>query len=296
MSWLRRIVGLLGVCSLLLASRTHAQSEQTTDESADANETPPDADQGEPALEQGDARPSPFDIAVGLAGFTRNFEYKDDLSGLRSYGLDMGPSLGLKLHWYPAAHCESGPAAQIGLDLRGQTAFALDSAFGGSKFPTSAHAFGLGVRGRLPLGEHELAAVIGYAHQTFAIDDASSKTGKLDPGVPSAAYSFARLGLEARLAFGEFAVAASVAYLPTFSTGEVERMFPNASAAGMEGDVSVSHALSQSFELMATIGVQRFAFDLSPKLSDVKAGRPIAGGALDQYLWGTLGARLVLGR
>jgi hypothetical protein len=296
MSLALRAIAAIGLCALMLTGRVRAQSEQATNVSAEADEAASDADQGEPALEQDAARPSPFDVALGLAGFTRNFAYKDDLSGLRSYGLDMGPSLALKLHWYPAAHFESGPAALIGLDLRGQTAFALDSAFGGNKFSTSAHAFGLGVRARLPLGEHELAAVVGYGQQSFAIDDAASKTGKLDPGVPSTAYSFARLGVEARVVFGDFAFAAAAAYLPTFSTGEVERMFPHASAAGVEGDVSLSHQLSQNFELIATLGMQRFAFDLSPTLADAKAGRPIAGGALDQYLWGTLGARLVLGR
>ena len=173
---------------------------------------------------------------------------------------------------------------------------ALDSAFGASKFPTSSNAFGIGARARLPLGEHELAAVIGYGHQSFTIDDATIETGKVDPGVPSAAYSFARLGTELRLLFGDFAVGAALAYLPTFSTGEVGRMFPHASAAGVEGELSFSHALSSAFDLSLTFGLQRFAYSMNPKLSEVSAGRPIAGGALDQYLWGAFGARFVLGR
>jgi hypothetical protein len=42
--------------------------------------------------------------------------------------------------------------------------------------------------------------------------------------------------------------------------------------------------------------LQRFAYSLKPQLSEVAKGRPIAGGALDQYLWGALGARFFLGR
>jgi hypothetical protein len=296
MSSLLRAVAAISLCLACVgAGRLRAQYEPAPASPFAGEENPRSGEQEsapEPAAEQ----PSPFDAALGFAAFTRSFEYKDNLSGLRSYGLDLGPSLALRLHWYPGAHFDSGAASLFGLDLRGQTAFAIDSAFGADKYPTSSNALGIGVRARLPIEGHELAAVIGYGHQSFAIDDALSGRRKLDPGVPSTSYSFARLGAELRFVFGDYAASAAAAYLPTFSTGEVGRLFPHASAAGMETEISLSRALSSAFELSFTLGLQRFAYSLKPQLSEVKKGLPIAGGALDQYLWGSLGARFFLGR
>jgi hypothetical protein len=253
------------------------------------------AEEPQQAADDG-ARPSPFDVGLAMAGFSRSFEYHDDLSGLSSYDLGLAPTVMLKLHWYPAAHFQDGVLANIGLEVRGQLAFALDSSLDGASLPTSSHALGAGVRARLPLGQHELAALAGIASQTFAIDPGKSKAGPVNPGIPKVAYTYARLGIEARFALGEqFALGAALAYLPTFSLGQVEQWFPHASARGLEAELSLTHALSRAFELNATFGLQRFAFAFHPELDDVAKKRPIAGGALDQYLFGTLGARYVFG-
>lgn len=269
--------------------RTRAPDDENENEDARASaEEPQQAADGE--------RPSPFDVGLAMAGFSRSFQYHDDLSGLSSYALGLAPTVMLKLHWYPAAHFDDGALANLGLEVRGQLAFALDSSLDGASLPTSSHALGAGLRWRLPVGQHELGAIAGIASQTFAIDSAKSKAGTINPGVPKVAYTYARLGVDARFALGEqFAVGVALAYLPTFSLGQVEQWFPHASARGLEAELSVTHALSRAFELNATFGLQRFAFAFNPELGDVAKKRPIAGGALDQYLFGTLGARFVFG-
>jgi hypothetical protein len=268
--------------------------EQKNDEKDENDEAQAAAE--EPQQASDGTRPSPFDVGLAMAGFSRSFEYKDDLSGLSSYDLGLAPTVMLKLHWYPAAHFQDGALANIGLEVRGALAFALDSSLDGASLPTSSHAIGAGLRARLPLGEHELAAVAGIASQTFAIDSAKSKAGTINPGIPKVAYTYARLGIEGRFALGEqFAIGAALAYLPTFSLGQVEQWFPHASARGLEAELSGAYALSRAFELNVTFGLQRFAFAFHPELGDVAKKRPIAGGALDQYLFGTLGARFVFG-
>jgi hypothetical protein len=265
-----------------------AEGDENEDEDETAQESEGDGDT---------ELPSALDVGLSFAAFSRSFDYNDDLSGLRSYDLGLGPTLMLKLRWYPGAHFDDGLAAHIGLELRGQFAFGLDSALDDTSFPTSSRGFAAGLRARLPLDEHELAAVFGYANQTFAIDTVEDGGAQIDPGVPSAAYGYLRVGAEVRFAIGEtFAIGASAAYLPTLSAGEIDEWFPRGSATGMEGELMLSHALSPSLELSAAFGLQRFAFSFDPEPGDVAEDRPIAGGAVDQYLWGTLGIRWFLGR
>jgi hypothetical protein len=236
-------------------------------------------------------------VGLSFAAFSRSFDYKDDLSGLRTYHLGLGPTIMLKLRWYPAAHFDDSFAANIGLELRGAFAFALDSALDDTSFPTSSRALGGGIRARFPVGDHELAAIDGLANQTFAIDTTEDAGVEIDPGVPSTSYTYLRLGAELRFALGDtFALGLAAAYLPTLSTGELEKdeWFPRASAKGIEGEMSLSYALTPAFEVIGAAGLQRFAFSFDPQPEDVAANRAIAGGATDQYLWGTLGIRWAL--
>jgi hypothetical protein len=62
----------------------------------------------------------------------------------------------LSLGWYPVAHVSSGAAANIGLvgDFE-QSVGAKSKDERGVEHSTSMQAFSVGLRGRLPLGEHE---------------------------------------------------------------------------------------------------------------------------------------------
>jgi hypothetical protein len=281
-----------------------APAEQEAEEEEEEEEEDEDDTAQESDADDGD-RPSALDVGLSFAGFTRSFEYNDDLSSLRSYDLGLGPTVMLKLRWYPGAHFAGGVPAHIGLELRGQFAFAIDSALDDTSFPTSSQGFGVGLRARLPIDDHELAAVVGYAAQSYSIDTVEEMGIEVDPGVPSISYGYLRLGAELRFAIGEsFAIGAAAAFLPVLSTGDIgeDPWFPRASASGMEGELNVSHALTPALELNAAFGLQRFAFSFNPELEDamVTAERPtprrIAGGASDQYLWATVGVRWLLGK
>jgi hypothetical protein len=273
-----------------------ARAEEDEEEKNDEGEEEKEAEPEEEPSEADEAHPSPLDVGLGVVGFTRNFEYNDDLSGLSSYKLALGPSVALQAHWYPAAHFEDGVLANIGLDLRARMMFAVDTGLDDESFPTSSHAFGIGLRARLPVGEHELGAMVGYSNQTFAIESAKTDAGVVDPGIPSASYGMLRVELQARLAFGDAHIGAAAAFLPVLATGELEHWFPHSSAIGLEGQLSVGYALSRSVELEAAFGMQRIALKMNPELDDVDLGRPIAGGAIDEMLFGTVGAAFYLGR
>jgi len=267
------------------------------EEEADAEaEEEEQEEEDEPSQGDDGDRPSPLDVGIGMVGLSRSLEYNDDLTGLSTYHLDLGPSIALQARWYPAAHFDSGPLANIGLDLRGRLMFAVDSGLDDASYPTSSRALGIGLRGRLPLDEHEVAGVFGYASQTFEIDPTKTAAGEVPSGIPGTSYGMLRIGAEARLAFGEVHVGAAAAFLPVLSTGELEEWFPQASATGLEGELSIGYALSPAFELGAAFGIQRIALSMNPTLDDARMHRAIAGGAIDEIIYGTLGARFYVGR
>jgi hypothetical protein len=268
------------------AESTGDNAEPESEDTAERTSRPEE----EPAEVGGPGAPVPLVLALGLAGFTRDLVYTDNLSQLPEYNLGLGPSLVLNLNWYPAAHFSRGAGANIGLDLRALVAFGLDSEHkDNTSFPTSANAFGVGVRGRLPLGKNELAAIVGYGKRSYSIGKVEGPGTMLNhPYVPSTSYSFMRIGIEGHFPLSDkFALGASLAYLPTFSTG-TETWFANTTANGIEGEIKAGYTLSQSLDVNAAFGLQRFAMAFNPKLADAAAGKPIAGGAVDQYLSLTL--------
>lgn len=285
----------------LAESDSPAATEEEPAAAAEETEAPAetashDTAESEPSAETGGEPPSPLSLNVGLVAFTRDFVYSDDLSGLPQYDLGLGPSLAVGLTWYPAAHFSSGPAANIGLDLRGQLAFGLDSQATSdmTTFPTSSSAFGIGLRGRLPLGDSELGAMFGYGQKSFTIGKLEpagtpppaaqpAMPSRTSPYVPSTSYSFLRIGVDARIALSDkFSVGGAFAFLPTFSTG-VEEWFPHATAAGLEGELKLGYTMSKALELNAGVGVQYFGLSFNPTPQEYQMGNLTAGGAEDQY-------------
>lgn len=238
-----------------------------------------------------------MELGAGIAGFSRHLSYSDNQSDLAPYDLALAPAMTLHARWYPAVHFgQRGIAVNIGVDLRAQFAFALDTeAEKGVFLPTSANAFGVGVRARWPLGKHELDAVVGYGTRTFSVDTTETSSARALRYPGSTAYSYMRLGLEGRVDLGaRFALSAALAYLPTFSTG-VEGWFPNSSATGIEGELELGYALSSSFELDAKLAFQYFGLSFDPTIDDARAGALVAGGAGERYLSMSLGASWQLG-
>jgi hypothetical protein len=285
-------------------ARTAAAPAKNAPVAETDSEAPPgiasrDADDQEPGLaEQADQeessgeRPSPLDLGIGARLGTRSFGYNDSLPGLRGYSLGFSPSVALRARWYPAAHFSAGALAHIGLDLRGEFLVGVSSKnSAGQKFSTSSHAFGIGLRARVPLDKLELGGVAGFGQHAFGFAAAS---GKVDPDVPDVTYNFVRLGLDARWQFaGPFTLQLAAAYLVGLSLGEIaERAwFPHTTGNGFEAEVGVSYPVSRMIALELSFALQRYFLSLNPEPKDpgVVGTHRVAGGALDQYLSTRLG-------
>jgi hypothetical protein len=228
---------------------------------------------------------------------TRNYAYNDALIKMSEHTVAPTPALRLEARWYPAAHFTDGFVSNLGIDLYAQLAWPLDAQKGNTSFNTSSTALGIAARLRIPLSDspdktHELGLILGYGGQSFTIDNAKGQ----DPGIPSVAYGFTRLGADARLMLNRaLSLQGRLAYLALGSFGELEQRswFSHVSGGGFEGQLLLGFDLSELVALTAGGGITRYFMALNPQPSDpsVSKGR-IAGGLSDQYVYGLLGVTL----
>ena len=268
-----------------------AEAEEEEDDEDEAGDEAEPEDDGE--------RPSPLRLELGLAGLSRVLEYRENIDRLPGYDIALPPAVRGLVVWYPAAHFTSGFAAHLGLRLHGQYAFGLSSAVkdsNGPDFSTSSHLFEVGLRARVPLDSFEVGASVSYGTHGYSLDAAKQAGIEVDPGVPSVGYSYVHLGAELRMQLGALGMGLGGAVLPVLGVGDLEDWFPRASGLGLEGSLDIGYAVADTFDLFALLSARRYAVTFDPKVEDVSAGRPLAGGAVDRYLHVMLGLRFVPGR
>jgi hypothetical protein len=234
----------------------------------------------------------PVEVGVGAAFFTRNLSYVDDLFGaLRPYQLGGAPALRLSVAWYPGAHFSRGTLSHVGLEARASYALGLSSRnAAGVEFPTRALSYEASLRGRLPAGRHAFGLAVGYGRDLFDIQPA----GAAQAGVPAVAYGYARGGLDAQLWLTEsIGVKARAGWRQLLSTGgfQTTAWFPRQRGAGIDAALAGTLAVAEGLEVELGAELRRYFFALEPEPGDAN----VAGGALDQYLVGTLGLSWALG-
>mgnify|MGYP001821457463 FL=1 len=240
--------------------------------------------------------PAAVDIEADFRIVRRTLRYNDDLRGdLRDYTLNAGPGVGLRFQYFAGAHFTSGVGAQFGIDFEWERLFAIDSTRDdGAVFPTESQQFLVGLRWRYPTGRWEpfLVADYGVHNFRFGVSGPPVPGGEGNTaGVPSVRYEFVRIGGGFRVALGKnesYIIGANIALRGVFNVGAIGSYawFPEAKANGMDTGLFVGFGLPLGFEIRVGMDYRRYWFDLNP----VAPNPPyVAGGALDQYLAGTLG-------
>jgi hypothetical protein len=265
----------------------------------DEEEEPAEAEpEDEPVADKKDAEdapaaaakdlPSAIELGAGVKFFTRNFDYNDDVSGLRTYSLSGAPAGFVSLRLYPAAFFTDGFAANIGIAAGYERAFAVSSKNAqGDELDTSSQEFYAGLRLRLPFAAHEAGLVAAYGQHSFTIDG--------DESVPDVDYSFVRTVVDARFRFGKIVVGAHVGPRFVLGTGQLGEIFPDASAGGIELGLHGGYAVTDNLDLLLGVDVRRYYFTLNPSTTNPPTlPTPVpqvaaAGGAVDQYLGVSLG-------
>jgi hypothetical protein len=218
----------------------------------------------------------------------RNFTYVDRLTPtLRPYSLSAAPLAVVEGELYPLARSGAPVLKDLGVTLDYAMAFGLSSAdSAGTSVGTSWNAFDAGLRERIPLGRSVLLGLhAGYGENAFQFRGALPTTAQL-PGVR---YRFVRGGADGRLALGSLALYACASYLDVLDAGPVGAYFPRATIGGLEGRFGVTRSMGRNVELSLEVAYTRFFYSLNPQPGDAH----VAGGALDQMAFGSLGAAYV---
>ena len=236
-------------------------------------------------------RPMALRLGLGFTGLNRNFTYRDDLfEALSLYRLPFGPAPVGELELFPGAFFTSGLAAQFGLSGSFNYLVGVSSKAGDVKFPSSSMRLNASAVGRIPLGLLELQVGCGYALQTFAI--ATTAGGVARPNIPNVSFGGLRPSVGMILHFNKvFQLHLGGAYQVLLSTGELgsSAYFARQTGAGADMWIGVGIRPFTHFEIRARGDYTRYFFSLKPEVGDPY----IAGGALDQYLSGTLTANLI---
>jgi hypothetical protein len=259
-----------------------------------ASSAPPDADRPAPR----EAGPEPHAgsresaivaIRAALGSGSRSFSYVDRVTPtLRSYTLFAAPMGRVDAEIYPFARTGLAVLRDLGVTGDYATAFAVSSDDStGTSVSTAWSLFDVGARQRIPAGRSWLFGIdVGYGEMSFSFDGALDTPAAL----PGAHYRFVRGGADARVAVGPFSLYGYGSYLNVLSTGPIGEYFARESTGGIEGRLGLARDLGHGFEVSLEVTYTRFFYSMNPQPGDSY----VAGGALDQMAFGSLGVAYVL--
>jgi hypothetical protein len=263
------------------------EPEAVASEDEEPKEEQPEDEQEEPAA-AAKGRPSPLEVWLGFRGFDRDFSYNEDLAeftdGAAEQNTYGGPGVAgfLSLRWYPVAHVKGGFLAHLGIQGGYERGFLTRTKSPtGRELDVSYQEFFVGLRGRIPLGRHDLGVSASYGQHTFTIEDDEVL-------LPDVKYGYLRPAVDGRFRFGKGLAGFSLGYRNVLSAGQIQDddWYPNADAGGIDLGVFGGYTPTGSYDLMAGVDLRRYFFSLNPEPGDTR----IAGGAVDQYLGVWLGA------
>lgn len=282
-----------------------AGTDETSSAPTGADET---VARSAPAPEGGDTGPRAMELSIGMGGYSRNLSFNQDVEHhLRQYSLALGPVLDLHGIVYPAAFSSGTFVANIGVEGHVQQGFGVSStAPDGSTFDTTIHDYYGGARLRFILGGvHELAVLAGGGEQAFTFTNGLAADGMTTvdhlTDIPDTIYRYGRVGVDAR-----FQIAPGVTlglgggYRYIFNRGgqiAEAPFFPYLTVGGVDFNGTIAYMVTPSIELRMSVGLKRYFFNMNSTVADSNMPDKIkvAGGAIDQYVGGTVGAAYVFG-
>jgi len=230
-----------------------------------------------------------LDAELGAQVVGRHLSYHEDLfARLSTYDLTAAPGLYGRAVIYPGALTASPIAGMFGLSLGGDVLLAPDSrAANGAAVPVRAWGYTAGLRVRLPAGMPDVGLDVAYVAQRFTL---GGTTPTLDAGVPGVAAQSLRLGASGRFPVSDrVAVTGRAAWLAVLDAGTAQGLyFPRQTSNGVEVAAGVAVVLWRGLEARAGVEYRRYFSSVNPEPGDPY----IVGGALDQYVTGTLGLAL----
>ena len=281
------------------------EDEEDEEEDAKADE---DEEETPPAAEE--SKPGRRPIEVTLAGkfYSRTFDYSEGYKGpIFPYKLALAPAIVATARVYPFAFSRDDALGNLGIMAKFEFGIATKTNYQQSNGPgqpvvtyplnTGMSEWQVGLRGRLPVGQHELGVFGLYgAHAFVLVGDEGPPPERPNPLVPDVNYQFLRIGVDARLRFGK--ITAGSHFAPRFLTSmanidQTYWWFPGATGSGIDFGAFVAYELLKFMDVAVGGDYLRYGFDFNAIPSNAglpgSTARSVAGGATDIYLGGWLG-------
>lgn len=258
----------------------------------------------------------PLEVIAGLRGYSRTFDYTSvrehtDTSDteLHPYSLPLGPAVIAALRFYPGALFRDDAWSHIGLSARYEFGIATNTQYSQTQpdrttkvtnLTTSSASWMVGLRGRLPIGTHELGMFGEYGTHSFILKgDEAAKPGQPYALVPDTNYTFIRTGVDARFHFGNVMFGGHFAPRFMQSVREIDLKgvwFPGATGAGVDFGIEGGYSILPLLSIVGGVDVLRYGFDFNgmPDCKPDAVRCVVAGGATDTYMSGWLGVMLHL--
>jgi hypothetical protein len=227
-----------------------------------------------------------FEVSADGRVFSRSFSYAQNLSGLPEYKLSSAYSGALQVAFHPGVLLDGGARkalAPVGITAALEYGLGVSSrsAANDQRLSSDVHGWSVGMQYRWQLGPHALAGQAGYSTRSFTTgDDAAT--------APDVRYGVVSVGTAARAELPRgFGLLARVAYLHALTAGPLtsEGRFARATVRGMELEGALAYGLVDEVEVRILGGLRRMGWDMNAVPGDAW----VAGGAVDQSMWGGLG-------
>jgi hypothetical protein len=315
----------LSVADVIAQTKPGAAAAAKADDEPKADEPKADADEektDKPADEEAKSAPSddspagghsPLELEAGLRAVHRSFTYHDTPAQLfpgrgfpvpQTYKLPLGPAIFFNGTIYPGAFVTSGAGGNFGITGGYELNFGTKSVYNTpvmgdptktqqNTLTTKANQYFVGLKARVPFSVHELGLVVAYGQQVFnLLGDESA------PTVPDVWYKFIKIGIDGRFRFDAVSVGAHVGTRLVSNTGGLQRDWfqEGVKTQSVEAGVSAGYTVAPGLDLLVGFDLTRYAFNFNPipNNADPRTPKVIAGGGLDQYISGFLGARYSL--
>ncbi|HXU04610.1 MAG TPA: hypothetical protein VN903_26795, partial [Polyangia bacterium] len=254
--------------------------------------------------------PPTLDIQLGPEGINRALAYNEDASnpGLRSYSLPFGFAVAGALVWFPLGAFTEGPLQGLGIEGHlEQGAFVSSTLPNGQRFSTTIHEFAGGLRYRVPFGNghYFYGSGTGGEHAFTFKGDAGSDRTSLD--IPDTIYWYIRPGIGIHFELpAQFSATLSGGFRWVINSAGPQfhdTFFPYATVNGADAELKIGYRFSANWEARAVVDFRRY-FSSMNCFGGLDAGgqainqcdvRFTAGGAVDQYIAGTLMLAITLG-
>jgi hypothetical protein len=227
-------------------------------------------------------RPVAIDVQLGVRLFMRDLSLYDDVFGVffpHRQPFAAAPSL--RAQWFPGAHFTTGIGAAFGVHAFASFAPGLSvRAPDASRRTVTAYEAGGGISGRFAHPRFEIRADFGFLGQQFSFSEPAQQT---TPLAISVLYLALRPALNLRVkVIDRLHLTLEGGYRIVISS--VQTLFPRVTTGGFDAAIGAAVPLGLGFEIRGTFDYQHYFFAMNPSPGD----RYVLGGALDQYIGGTL--------